>query len=107
MCIQLSFNEFWFALNTGVSHVVTKIRVTNRADCCAERTSNLRVGVTDNAPAPGQFVDPDSYTLCGEIPGNHVKQVIATGNGVFFVNNITLDLIQTTVCEFMFHIVPG
>ncbi len=44
--------------------------MTNRADCCAEREVNLRVGVTDNAPAQGQFIEPDSYTLCGEIPGN-------------------------------------
>ncbi len=68
--------SLFFLLITGERHIVTKVRVTNRADCCAERTSNLRVGVTDNAPAPGQFVDPDSYTLCGEIPGNYMNRFV-------------------------------
>ena len=53
----------------GESYNVTKVIITNRAECCSERAVDVRVGVTDTEPVPGVDISPDSYTLCAEKQG--------------------------------------
>ncbi len=43
--------------------------ITNRSECCGERTQNVRVGVTNTQPVAGVNMDPNSYTVCGDKDG--------------------------------------
>ena len=53
----------------GDSYTVTRVVITNRADCCSERAQDTRVGVMDIEPVAGADIQPDSYTLCAEKHG--------------------------------------
>ncbi len=59
----------WWVADMGGIYQVTSVLVTNRKNCCADRAKNLRVGVTNTAPVPGQNLTLDAYTLCEEKPG--------------------------------------
>ncbi len=53
----------------GDSYTVTRVVITNRADCCEDRALDTRVGVTYIPPVAGADIQPDSYTLCAEKQG--------------------------------------
>ncbi len=68
MHTNYSINPWWCADMGGVFHV-KMAAITNRHDCCQERSENLRVGVTNTKPVAGQNLDLNAYTLCEERPG--------------------------------------
>ena len=57
-----------FSFTIGHAYNVSRVLITNRADCCWNRLANVRVGVTNTEPIPGQPVQLKSYSLCGKLP---------------------------------------
>ncbi len=53
----------------GDIYYVSRVVITNRPAGFYERSTNLRVGVTNTRPVVGQGLALDAYTLCGEKPG--------------------------------------
>ncbi len=59
----------WWCAQLDALYEISSVAIVNRGDASAERAYNVRVGVSNTAPIVGQILDPDSYILCGEIPG--------------------------------------
>ena len=41
----------------------------------------MRVGVTDTQPVEGVNIDPDSYTVCGDVAGKQEGGIRGEGGG--------------------------
>ncbi len=63
--VTVCFICYRWAADLGAEYHVQRVEVTNRQDCCMQRASNLRVGVTNTRPVPGQGFIMDRDTLCG------------------------------------------
>ncbi len=59
----------WWCAKMDAEYHVTSVVITNRKNCCADRATNLRVGLTNTAPIVGQNLSLDAYSLCEEKPG--------------------------------------
>jgi len=70
-CTHTQLNENgWWAVDLGRDIAVTHVRITNRADCCAERLKNFYIGMTNVSPWTTKRPVLEQGKTCYYYPGS-------------------------------------
>ncbi|GMH44436.1 hypothetical protein BSKO_12388 [Bryopsis sp. KO-2023] len=87
-------NNPWWVVNLGASYVVTRVVITNRADCCSERLSGFSIKIGDDYRF---LLNPACVT--GASQGKGTKPWPCNLKGKFVAIEIPKSKATLTLCE--------
>lgn len=109
-CTHTGFSESdqgtpnpWWAVDLGATRKITRIKVTNRRDCCSERLNNFEVRVGDVKPlGDGSMDNSVANPLCssGVIVGRGAtREITCLGTGRYVTLRLAGQGKILTLCE--------
>ncbi|GMH43530.1 hypothetical protein BSKO_11452 [Bryopsis sp. KO-2023] len=93
----------WWAVDLGASRKVTRIKVTNRGDCCSDRLNNFEIRVGDVKPlGDGSKDNSIQNPLCSSgliIGGGETLEIVCTITGRYVTVRLPGNAKVLTLCE--------
>ncbi|GMH42299.1 hypothetical protein BSKO_10218 [Bryopsis sp. KO-2023] len=91
-------NNPWWTVDLGASKIISRVRVSNRKDCCSERLTNFEIRVGDASPTG----TGDQNAVCNSglsVPAGETLDFACEGIGRFVTIRIPGNSQILTLCE--------